>query len=113
MPGSSRKTGPPRKPDLPATPKLRLDRYLFQARFFRSRDAAAEVITEGHLRLNGQHCLKPGHGVGPGDVLTFVQADRVRVIRILSLGQMRGPAEEAHALYLDLDAPQTAGSALE
>jgi ribosome-associated heat shock protein Hsp15 len=110
---SSRKVGPTRKLDLPAAPKLRLDKYLFQARFFRNRDAAAEVITEGHLRLNGQHCLKPGHGVGPGDVLTFVQADRIRVIRILALAQRRGPAEQAQALYLDLDAPQTASSALE
>lgn len=74
----------------------------------------------GHLRLNGQHCLKPGHGVGAGDVLTFVQAGRVRVIRILALGRRRGPVEEARALYLDLDAavsdPTSAdrgGSALE
>ena len=108
MPGPSHKVGPSRKPDLPAAPKLRLDKYLFQARFFRSRDAAAEVITEGHLRLNGQHCLKPGHAVGPGDVLTFVQANHVRVIRILALSARRGPAEEAQALYLDLDAPQAA-----
>jgi ribosome-associated heat shock protein Hsp15 len=105
--------GPSRKPDPASAPKLRLDKYLFQARFFRSRDAAAEVVTDGHLRLNGQHCLKPGHGVGPGDVLTFVQAGRVRVIRILALGQRRGPAEEAQGLYLDLDAPQASGSALE
>lgn len=105
--------GPSRKPDPVQAPKLRLDKYLFQARFFRSRELAAEVVTGGHLRLNGQHCLKPGHGVAPGDVLTFVQGARVRVIRILALGQRRGPAEEAQGLYLDLDAPPAAGSALE
>lgn len=107
MPGPSRKS----EPD--SAPKLRLDKYLFQARFFRSRDAAAEVVAEGHLRLNGQHCVKPGHGVTPGDVLTFVQRGKVRVIRILALGQRRGPAEEAEVLYLDLDAAQSAGSGLE
>lgn len=108
--------GPSRNPELVPAPKLRLDKYLFQARLFRSRDAAAEVVTEGHLRLNGQHCLKPGHGVGPGDVLTFVQGTQVRVIRILALSQRRGPADEAQSLYLDLDAPgapEVTGSALE
>ena len=105
--------GPSRKPEPDTAPKLRLDKYLFQARFFHSRDAAAEVVMEGHLRLNGQHCLKPGHGVTPGDVLTFVQAGKVRVIRVLALGQRRGPPEEAQVLYLDLDAPQSAGSGVE
>ena len=110
--------GPSRKPEPDTAPKLRLDKYLFQARFFHSRDAASEVVTEGHLRLNGQHCLKPGHAVTPGDVLTFVQGGKVRVIRILALGQRRGPAEEAQVLYLDLDALQdghslSAGSAVE
>ena len=57
--------GPGAKPDPAAQPKLRLDKWLFQARFFKGRDLAAEVITAGHLRLNGQHCLKPGHAVLP------------------------------------------------
>jgi ribosome-associated heat shock protein Hsp15 len=108
--------GPSRKPELVPTPRLRLDKYLFQARFFRSRDAAAEVVTEGHLRLNGLHCRKPGHGVAPGDVLTFVQGARVRVIRIVALGLRRGTAEEAQGLYLDLDATgpaEVTGSTLE
>jgi ribosome-associated heat shock protein Hsp15 len=99
--------GPGAKP-VPKADRLRLDKWLFQARFFTTRDLAAEVILGGHLRLNGQHCLKPGHGVGPGDVLTFSQGERVRVIRILDLGQRRGPAPEAQGLYLDLEA--TAGS---
>lgn len=97
--------GPGAKPDPAAQPRLRLDKWLFHARFFKGRDLAAEVIEAGHLRLNGQHCLKPGHGVGPGDVLTFAQGGRIRVIRILALSERRGPATEAQALYADLDAP--------
>jgi ribosome-associated heat shock protein Hsp15 len=96
--------GPSARPSPDAAEKLRLDKFLFHARFFRSRDAAAEIIAQGHLRLNGQHCLKPGHGVGPGDVLTFVQAERVRVIRVLALGTRRGPAGQAQQLYADLTA---------
>ena len=84
------------------TPKLRLDTWLFRARFFKSRALAAEVVEAGHLRLNSQPCSKPGHGVGVGDVLTFAQGDRIRVLRILAVGDRRGPAGEARLLYADL-----------
>lgn len=95
--------GPGAKPAPADSLKLRLDKWLWQARFFKGRDLAAAMVTGGHLRLNGQRCLKPGHGVAPGDVLTFPQANRIRVIRILALGERRGPAPEAQALYADLD----------
>ena len=81
---------------------MRLDKWLAQARFFKRRELASDMVSEGHLRLNGQHCAKPGHGVQAGDVLTFPQADRIRVVRILSLGTRRGPAPEAQTLYADL-----------
>lgn len=95
--------GPSGKPNQTVQPKQRLDKWLFFARFFKSRDLAAEVIAAGHLRLNGQHCLKPGHGVAPGDTLTFAQGHRIRLIRVTDLGIRRGPAAEAGTLYLDLD----------
>jgi len=63
------------------------------------------MIEKGHLRINGQKCKKPGHGVMVGDTLTFVQAESVRLIRVLALSERRGPATEAQTLYLDLDAP--------
>lgn len=63
------------------------------------------MIAEGHLRLNGQRCLKPGHQVGMGDTLTFPQGSRIRLIRVLAPGNRRGPAVEARALYHDLDPP--------
>ena len=84
-------------------PTLRLDKWLWQARFFKSRPLACAMIAEGHLRLNGQRCLKAGHQVGPGDTLTFPQGARIRLIRVLAPGQRRGPAAEAAGLYLDLD----------
>ena len=96
--------GPGTRPDPATQPRLRLDKWLFQARFFKGRDLVAAMITAGQLRLNRQHCLKPGHGVAPGDTLTFPPGDRIRVIRILALGQRRGPASAAQALFLDLDA---------
>ena len=56
------------------------------------------------MRINAQRCLKPGHAVGVGDVLTFPQGARIRVVRILVLSERRGPATEAQTLYVDLDA---------
>ena len=95
--------GPSGKPDPAAAQKLRLDKWLWQARFFKSRSLAAEVITDGHVRVNGTRISRPGRDIGAGDTLTFPQADRIRVVRILALGLRRGPATEAQALYLDLD----------
>lgn len=82
---------------------IRLDKWLWQARFFRSRPMACAEIAEGHLRLNGMRCMKPGHQVGAGDTLTFPQGGRIRLIRVLEIGNRRGPASEAQGLYLDLD----------
>jgi ribosome-associated heat shock protein Hsp15 len=91
-------------PPAPPQARLRLDKWLFAARFFKSRELAQACVQEGHLRLNGQICAKPAHGVAVGDVLTFVQGGRVRLIRILALAARRGPAAVAQSLYVDLDA---------
>ncbi|MCL5775791.1 RNA-binding S4 domain-containing protein [Limibaculum sp. FT325] len=94
----------------PATPdegaaRLRVDKWLWQARFVRSRGLAAELAGSGRLRVNGMHCTKPAQPIRPGDVLTFPQGGRIRVIRIEALGTRRGPATEAATLYTDLDPP--------
>ena len=99
--------GPSGKPNPSAAPGLRLDKWLWQARFFKSRGLAAEMIESGLVRVNGTRVTRPGRDVGAGDVLTFAQGSRIRVVRILALGQRRGPAGEAQALYLDLEPPAT------
>jgi ribosome-associated heat shock protein Hsp15 len=88
--------------------KTRLDKWLWQARFFKTRAIAARLAGGGRIRVNGARIEKPAHQVAPGDVLTFPQARRVRVVRILALGERRGPAPEARALYEDMteDAPE-------
>ena len=88
-----------------AEDRIRIDKWLWQARFFKTRSLAAGVVSSGHLRINGDRTVKPGRVVGPGDVLTFRQAARVRVVRVLACGLRRGPATEARALYDDLDPP--------
>ncbi len=82
--------------------RVRLDKWLWQARFFKSRSLASAAVEGGHVRVNGQHVVKPAQPVGPGDVLTFAQAGLIRVVRIIGCGTRRGPATEARQLYTDL-----------
>ena len=89
---------------------LRLDKWLWQARFFKSRTLAAKHIIGGKCRVNRQRIKKARHKIQVGDVLTFVQGERIRVIRILVLGVRRGPATEAQTFYEDLDSQQTSNS---
>lgn len=85
--------------------KFRLDKWLWQARFVKSRSLAAGLVTGGHVRVNGHRAAKPSHGVQPDDVLTFPQGDVIRVVRILTPAKRRGPASEAQTLYEDLTPP--------
>lgn len=82
--------------------KIRLDKWLWHARFFKTRALAAALVKGGHMRVNGVRSAKASHTVRAGDVLTFPQARAVRIVRIVALGQRRGPAPEAQALYEDL-----------
>jgi ribosome-associated heat shock protein Hsp15 len=81
----------------------RLDKWLWHARFFKSRSIAARVCVEGKVRINGTRAVKAHAPVHPGDVLTFPAGARIRVIRIVALATRRGPAVEAQLLYDDLD----------
>ena len=87
-------------------PSLRVDKWLWHARFFRSRSLAARLCDSGKVRLNRIHVSKASRTVRPGDVLTFPQGPYIRVIEVVALGQRRGPATEARALYEDLSPPQ-------
>ncbi|MEM9147818.1 MAG: RNA-binding S4 domain-containing protein [Pseudomonadota bacterium] len=85
------------------TDRIRVDKWLWRARFFKSRSLAAEIAAAGRLRINSERCAKPAQAVRPGDVLTFPQAGLIRVVRIEAIGLRRGPATEAQALYTDLE----------
>jgi ribosome-associated heat shock protein Hsp15 len=93
--------------------KIRIDKWLWQARFFKSRGLAGEVAGSGSVRVNGERIGKPAHAIRAGDVLTFPQAGHIRVIRVISFGTRRGPAPEAQALYDDLDPPASRATGAE
>ena len=86
--------------------RLRIDKWLWHARFFKSRTLAAKGVGGGHVRVNRIVVRKANHMVQPGDVLTFPLGLHIRVIEIVALGERRGPAPEARTLYNDLDPPQ-------
>ena len=89
----------------PATATLRLDKWLWHARFARTRSLAAKLVAEARFRINGNPTDKAHHAVRPGDVLTFPLGPHIRVIKVLALGARRGPAPEARTLYEDLEPP--------
>lgn len=80
----------------------RLDKWLWYARFFRTRTLAAKVVSGGHVRVNGERVKKASSSVKQEDVLTFPQGKVIRVVRITATGTRRGPAPEAAELYEDL-----------
>lgn len=88
---------------------LRIDKWLWYARFYKSRSLAAKHIQAGDIRVNRQRISKASAILKIGDVLTFAQGDLIRVIEVVALGDRRGPAPEARGLYHDL-APPLAGS---
>jgi ribosome-associated heat shock protein Hsp15 len=90
---------------------VRLDRWLWHARFFKTRALAGRFIEKARPRIDGRPTDKPHATVAPGLVLTFAIGPRVRVVRIVALGERRGPAPEAQSLYEDLSPPPDPGRA--
>ncbi len=90
---------------------LRLDKWLWFARFVKSRSLASKLVEAGRMRVNNVLTAKAHYALRPGDVLTFALGPYIRVIKVVALGQRRGPAPEAQALYIDLDPPQPRAAA--
>lgn len=81
--------------------RLRVDRWLWCARFFKTRSIAAQAVKAGHVQLNGQR-VKPAHGVRVGDVLEVqLRDDSRREVTIAAIPERRGPAPEAAATYVE------------
>ena len=82
--------------------RIRLDKWLFFARFFKTRGLSSKQIQAGHVRVNATKVFKPATSISIGQVLTVVHRRTVRVVEVLALGHRRGPASEAQLLYRDL-----------
>lgn len=80
--------------------RVRLDKWLWAARFYKTRGLATEEIGKGRVMLNGQTC-KPAREVKLGDKLEIRQGPVMRTVEVLALSAVRGPAPVAQALYAE------------
>ena len=89
------------------TASVRLDLWLWAARFFKTRALAKQAIETGKVEVGGQRA-KPARGVRVGDVLHVARLDERFEIEVLALSDVRGPASVAQALYRESDASRLA-----
>lgn len=80
--------------------RLRLDKWLWAARFYKTRSLAAEEVDRGRVSVNGQPA-KPSREIRPGDRLALRQGPVLREVDVIALSRMRGPAPVAQALYAE------------
>jgi len=88
--------------DLPLNGVLRLDKWLWYARFMKSRSKATKFCQSSSFCVNSSIVIKAHFLVKQNDVLTFSIDNNIKIIRILNLGVRRGSASEAQALYQDI-----------
>jgi len=87
-----------------AESSMRLDRFLWFVRIAKTRQRAQEIACDGRMRIDGRPVERSAAPVRVGNILTFADRDRVRVLRVEALPTRRGPAPEAQACYQALAA---------
>jgi ribosome-associated heat shock protein Hsp15 len=90
---------------------LRLDKWLWAARFFKTRALAAAAVAGGKVKLNGER-VKAAKAIRPGDALSIHIGPYEYVVRVLALSARRGPAAQAAKLYEESATSQAARNEL-
>jgi ribosome-associated heat shock protein Hsp15 len=85
-----------------AADSLRLDRFLWFARLTKTRTLAHHLCEKGHIRIDGRRIERAHTPVRPGNVISLMLHDRVRVFRVEAIPGRRGPAPEARTCYAEL-----------
>jgi ribosome-associated heat shock protein Hsp15 len=85
------------------TEDVRIDKWLWAARFFKTRNLAADAVNGGKVHVNGQRC-KPSRDLRVGDVITITKDQNNWEIRVTDLNKQRRPAKEAVTLYSEDEA---------
>jgi ribosome-associated heat shock protein Hsp15 len=78
--------------------KIRLDKWLWAARFYKTRSLAALEVGKGRVSVNGQQA-KPAREITPGDLVSIRKEDPAVHVRVVALSSVRGPAPVARTLY--------------
>jgi ribosome-associated heat shock protein Hsp15 len=80
--------------------EIRIDKWLWTARFFKTRSLAAEAVSGGKVHVNGQRC-KPGKDIKVGDIITISKDQYIWEVAVTDLNRQRRPANEAALLYAE------------
>ena len=83
--------------------RMRIDKWLWAARFFKTRSLASQAVDGGKVKVNGERA-KPSKEVKAGDQLLIHIGEYAWEVCVLSLSERRGPAEQARALYAEAEA---------
>ena len=86
----------------PDQEKLRIDKWLWAARFFKTRSLAADAVECGKVMVNEMR-VKPARLLAAGDTLSIRLGPYLHVLEVLALANMRGPASEAQKLYRETE----------
>ena len=89
---------PRREADMDADGRVRIDKWLWAARFYKTRTLAAEAIDAGHVRVDGER-VKPAQPVRPGARVSIRKREVTLDVEVVATSERRGPASEAQALY--------------
>ena len=79
---------------------MRIDKWLWAARFYKTRSLAADEISKGRVEVNGQ-TAKASRELRPGDLVELRRGALVQTVSVIALSDMRGPAPAAQALYAE------------
>jgi ribosome-associated heat shock protein Hsp15 len=80
--------------------QARVDKWLWAARFFKTRSAATQAVLGGRAHVNGVR-VKPSHEVRAGDVVEVTMRSEKRIVDVVGIADRRGPAAAAAALYVE------------
>lgn len=84
---------------------VRIDKWLWAARFFKTRSLAKKNVEQGKIKVNGQRC-KPARTIDIGDQISIKKSQAKWVVDVLELSEQRGPAKVAQTLYQETAASQ-------
>ncbi|WBU61318.1 RNA-binding S4 domain-containing protein [Paracoccus albus] len=87
---------------------VRLDKFLWAARFYKTRALSQQMIEGGKVKIDGER-VKPARAIRPGTIISIRQGRQRREIEVLALSEKRGSAPEAQKLYRDLEQPTEIG----
>jgi ribosome-associated heat shock protein Hsp15 len=89
-------------PNMADEEKIRIDKWLWAARFFKTRSLASQAVGGGHVQVNGSR-VKPSRVVQLGDTLQIRRGQEECVLVVQGLSERRGPASVAQTLYLETE----------